>query len=246
MLICFVQMSNKQDKDFDMNENSVSKILLEDEIQETQGKDSKDTKRKPKRLSTSSTQEAGSGSPGKTRKKPKIIHTPSDATGLVRIDKDTGTFKIVSKAVALENKKLKAQEGILEDRIVALKAQIASYKNPGSQAVPSPPCDPLMSGGLAGTLSTIQFNDMISIIGEQVKLYQDTQSAARPRKELNAEAPSVDPEAPGPSSRIASHLSGLAGKSRSKVRMDSSLGNDSGDDLDITGSMDDHNEDIIG
>ena len=241
-------MSNKQDKDFDMSENSVSKILLEDEIQETQGKDSKDTKRKPKRLSTSSTQEAGSGSPGKTRKKPKIIHTPSDATGLVRIDKETGTLKIDSKAVALENKKLKAQEGILEDRIVALKAQIASYKNPGSQAVPSPPCDPLMSGGLAGTLSTSQFNDMISIIGEQVKLYQDTQSAAKSKKELTSKAPSVDPEAPGPSSRIASLTSGLTGKSLSKARfkdmMDSSFGDD--DDLDIMGSVDDHNEDIIG
>ena len=241
-------MSNKQDKDFDMSENSVSKILLEDEIQETQGKDSKDTKRKPKRLSTSSTQEAGSGSPGKTRKKPKIIHTPSDATGLVRMDKETGTLKIDSKAVALENKKLKAQEGILEDRIVALKAQIASYKNPGSQAVPSPPCDPLMSGGLAGALSTSQFNEMISVIGEQVKLYQDTQSAPKPKKKLPSKAPSVDPEAPGPSSRIASLTSGLTGKSFSKARfkdmMDSSFGDD--DDLDIMGSVDDHNEDIIG
>ena len=33
-----------------MNENSVSKILLEDEIQEAQAKESKDTKKKPKRL----------------------------------------------------------------------------------------------------------------------------------------------------------------------------------------------------
>ena len=174
-------MSNKQDKDFDMNENSVSKILLEDEIQETQGKESKDTKRKPKRLSASSTQEAGSGSPGK-RKKPKIIHTPPDATGFVRIDKDTGTLKIDSKAVSLENKRLKDKEQVLEDTIVALRAQLTSYENPGSQAVPSPPCNPLMSGGLAGALSTSQFNEMISIIGEQVKLYQDTQTAPKPKK----------------------------------------------------------------
>ena len=117
------QMSDKQDKDCGMNENSVSKILLDDEIQE-----SKDIKRKVKRLSTSSTQEAGSGSPGKTRKKPKIIPTPPDATGLVRIDKESGTLKIDSKAVALENKKLKANEGILQDQIVALKAQLDMYK----------------------------------------------------------------------------------------------------------------------
>ena len=134
---------------------------------------------------------------------------------------------------------------MLEDTIVALRAQLAIYENPGSQAAPSSPFDPSMSGELAGALSTSQFNDMISIIGEQVKLYQDTQSAAKPRKD-----PSVNPEAPGPSSRIASYQSGLAGKSRSKASykdmMDSSLEVGSGDDLDITGSMDDHNEDIIG
>ena len=241
------QMSDKQNKDSDMNENSVNKILLEDEIQETQAKENKDTKKKTKRLSASSIQEAGSGSPGK-RKKPKIVHTPPDATGFVRIDKDTGTLKIDSKAVSLENKRLKDKEQVLEDTIVALRAQLSSYENPGSQAVPSPPCDPLMSGGLAGTLSTSQFNDMISIIGEQVKLYQDTQSAAKSKKELTSKAPSVDPEAPGPSSRIASLTSGLTGKSLSKARfkdmMDSSFGDD--DDLDIMGSVDDHNEDIIG
>ena len=42
-------MSDKQNKDSDMNENSVNKILLEDEIQETQAKENKDTKKKPKR-----------------------------------------------------------------------------------------------------------------------------------------------------------------------------------------------------
>ena len=236
-------MSNRQDKDFDqdMTDNSFSKILLDDEIQE-----SKDIKRKVKRLSTSSTQEAGSGSPGKTRKKPKIIPTPPDATGLVRIDKESGTLKVDTKAVALENKKLKTNEGILQDQIVALRAQLANYENPGSQTVPSPTSNTIKSGGLAGALSTSQFNTMISIIGEQVKLYQDTQSAAKSRKELISKAPSVDLEAPGPS-RIASYHSGLAGKSRSKASlkdmMDSSLGDGSGDDFDITGSMD---ENLIG
>ena len=241
------QMSDKQNKDSDMNENSVNKILLEDEIQETQAKENKDTKKKTKRLSASSTQEAGSGSPGK-RKKPKIVHTPPDATGFVRIDKDTGTLKIDSKAVSLENKRLKDKEQVLEDTIVALRAQLSSYENPGSQAVPSPPCNPLMSGGLAGALSTSQFNEMISIIGEQVKLYQDTQSAPKPKKKLPSKAPSVDPEAPGPSNRIVSLNSGSAGKSRPKAsykNMRDYVG-DSDDDLDITGSVDDHNEDIIG
>ena len=150
--------------------------------------------------------------------------------------------------MALENKKLKANEGILQDEIVALRPQLATYENPGSQAVPSPPCDPLMSGGLAGALSSSQFNDMISIIGEQVKLYQDTQSAPKPKKKLPSKAPSVDPKAPGPSNRIASINSGPAGKSRSTAsykNLRDSL-RALGDDLDNTGSVDDHHEDILG
>ena len=245
-------MSDKQNKDSDMNENSVNKILLEDEIQETQGsiifgKESKDTKKKPKRLSTSYTQETGSGSPSK-KKKPKIIHTPSDATGYVRIDEESGTLRIDSKAVALENKRLKDKEQVLEDTVVALRAQLAIYENPGSQAVPSPPCDPLMSGGLAGALSSSQFNDMISMIGEQVKIYQDTQSAPKPKKKLPSKAPSVDPKAPGPSNRIAPINSGSAGKSRPTASY-KNLGDSLralGDDLDNTGSVDDHHEDILG
>ena len=89
---------------------------------------------------------------------------------------------------------------------------------------------------------------MISIIGEQVKLYQDTQSAPKSKKKLPSKAPSVDHESPGPSNKIASMKSGLAGKSRliaSYKDMRDSLG-DSGDDLDITGSVDDHHEDILG
>ena len=146
-------MSNRKDKDSDqdISVNSVERILFDEETQENN--ESKVTKKKEKRLSTSPTQKTGSGSPGKTKKKPKIIHTPPDATGFVRIKKDSGTLIVDTKAVALENKKLKTNEGILQDQIVALRAQLAIYENPGSQAVPSPPFDPLMSGGLAGALS---------------------------------------------------------------------------------------------
>ena len=153
-----------------------------------------------------------------------------------------------SKAVALENKKRREKEQVLEDTIVALRAQLAIYKNPGSQAAPSSPFDPSMSGELAGALSTSQYNDMLSYIGEQVKLYQDTQTASKLKKKLPSKAPSVDPKAPGPSNRIASINSGLAGKNRSTAsfkRLRDSL-RDAGDDLDINGSEDDHQEDILG
>ena len=122
-------MAHKKDKDSDqdMSDNSVKRILFAEETQETQSTESKDTKKKAKRLSTSSSQESGPGSPGKTRKKPKIIHTPADATGLVKINKESGTLIVDTKAVALENKKLKANEGILQDQIVALRAELDSY-----------------------------------------------------------------------------------------------------------------------
>ena len=137
---------------------------------------------------------------------------------------------------------------MLEDTIVALRAQLAIYENPGSQAAPSSPFDPSMSGELAGALSTSQYNDMLSYIGEQVKLYQDTQTASKPKKKLPSKAPSVDPKAPGPSNRIAPINSGSAGKSRPTASY-KNLGDSLralGDDLDNTGSVDDHHEDILG
>ena len=244
----FIKMSNRKDKDSDqdISVNSVERILFDEETQENN--ESKVTKKKEKRLSTSPTQKSGSGSPGKTRKKPKIIPTPPDATGLVRIDKESGTLKVDTKAVALENKKLKTNEGILQDQIVALRAQLANYENPGSQTVPSPTSNTIKSGGLAGALSTSQYNDMLSYIGEQVKLYQDTQTASKLKKKLPSKAPSVDPKAPGPSNRIAPINSGSAGKSRPTASY-KNLGESLralGDDLDNNGSVDDHHEDILG
>ena len=234
-------MSDKQNKDSDMNENSVNKILLEDEIQETQAKENKDTKKKTKRLSTSSTQEAGSGSPGKTRKKPKIIHTPPDATGLVRIDKESGTLIVDTKAVALENKKLKTNEGILQDQIVALRAELDKYEHTGSQPDSSPTNNLPISGGLEG-FSKSQYDNMLTFIGEQVKMYQDAQAAAKRLELKKILDPSLDLEAPS-HSRAASYQSGLAEKSCSKSShkdiMGSSLneGDGSGDELDITGDI---------
>ena len=84
-------MSDK-DKDLDcqMSENTLKRILFKDEAQR------KDTKKKVKttRLSTSPT--LGSGSPSKARKKmvappkekPKVINTPLDAMGFVKLNKN--------------------------------------------------------------------------------------------------------------------------------------------------------------
>ena len=61
---------------------------------------SKKPKKDPKKLTTSSAQESGSGSLGEAR---MIIPTPPDATGLVRVT-EKGKLKIDTKAIAIENK----------------------------------------------------------------------------------------------------------------------------------------------
>ena len=236
-------MSNKKDKDSDqdMSDNSVKRILFDEETQETQSKESKDTKKKAKstRLSTSPT--SGSGSPVKTRKKPKIIHTPADATGLVRINKESGTLIVDTKAVAMENKKLKTKEGLLQDHIVALRAELDKYKHTGSQPASSPTNNLPISGGLEG-FSKSQYDNMLTFIGEQVKMYQDAQAAAKRLELKKILDPSLDLEAPS-HSRAASYPSGLAEKSCSnsshKDVMGSTFheGDGSGDELDITGDI---------
>ena len=90
---------------------------------------------------------------------------------------------------------------------------------------------------------------MLTFIGEQVKIYQDAQAAAKRLELKKILDPSLNLEAPS-LSRAASYQSGLAEKSCSKSShkdiVGSLLGDGSGDDLDITESMDGHNEDIIG
>ena len=233
-------MSNRKDKDSDqdMSVNSVKRILFDEETQENN--ESKDTKKKAKRT-TSPTQKSGSGSPGKTRKKPKIIHTPPDATGFVRIEKESGTLIVDTKAVALENKKLKTNEGILQDQIVALRAELDKYEHTGSQPDSSPTNNLPISGGLEG-FSKSQYDNMLTFIGEQVKMYQDAQAAAKRLELKKILDPSLDLEAPS-HSRAASYQSGLAEKSCSKSShkdvMGSTLneGDGSGDELDITGDI---------
>ena len=234
-------MSNRKDKDSDqdISVNSVERILFDEETQENN--ESKVTKKKEKRLSTSPTQKTGSGSPGKTKKKPKIIHTPPDATGFVRIKKDSGTLIVDTKAVALENKKLKTNEGILQDQIVALRAELDKYKHTGSQPDSSPTNNLPISGGLEG-FSKSQYDNMLTFIGEQVKMYQDAQAAAKRLELKKILDPSLDLEAPS-HSRAASYPSGLAEKSCSKYShkdvMGSTFhdGDGSGDELDITGDI---------
>ena len=234
-------MSNKKQKDTDqeMSENSVNEILFAEETP------SKKPKKDSKRLTTSSTQESGSGSLGETR---MINPTPPDATGLVRIT-ESGKLKIDTKAIAQENKTLKASMGVLQDELVALRSQLEEMsKSPRSHPDPSPAKDLSITEGLEGALSQSQFDKLLNFVGDQVRIYQESQSAAKSGKKIISKAPSLDLEAPGPSRLVSSHT-GSAEKSFAKPShkdiVGSSLGDGSGDDLDVT--LDDQaDEDIIG
>ena len=164
-------MSNKKQKDNDheMSENSVNEILFSEETPD------KNPKKNSKRLTTSSTQESGSGSLGETR---MINPTPPDATGLVRLT-ESGKLKIDTKAIAQENKTLKASMGVLQDELVALRSQLEEMsKSPRSHPDPSPAKDLLITEGLEGALSKSQFDTLLNCKGDQVRIYQESQSAA--------------------------------------------------------------------
>ena len=129
--------------DSEMNENSVNnyKIVFDDENKQ----DVKTKPKKPKRLTISSTQEAGTGSSGERRVKTKI--TPPDAYGYVRPNIE-GKLTINTKAVSEENKALKSsvtglrkERDSLQDELIILKSKLVSLENPGSHPVPGPSKD---------------------------------------------------------------------------------------------------------
>ena len=86
--------------------------------------------------------------------------------------KKSGTLEIDTKAISEENKIRKDREGLLEEQIVALRAELEKCKNTGSQPItPSPvPASPDHTG--LGDFSKSQI-DWRTII-----IYQDVQAAA--------------------------------------------------------------------
>ena len=139
---------------------------------------------------------------------------------------------------------------VLQDEIVALRSQLVERsKSPRSHPDPSPSKDLSTSEGLEGALSHIQFDKLLNFVGDQVRIYQESQSAAKSGKEMISTAPSLDLEAPGPSRVASSHI-GSAEKSFAKPShkdiVGSSLGDGSGDDLDDDMLDDRADEDVIG
>ena len=235
--------------DSEMNENSVNnyKIVFDDENKQ----DVKTKPKKPKRLTISSTQEAGTGSSGERRVKTKI--TPPDATGYVR--SSSGKLTIDTKAISEENITLRASvSGLTEERdslldeISMLNAKLESLENPGSHPVPDPSKDDSKTVGSEGAISKSQFEELKEYIAETVKLYQDAQAAAKSKgNKIRSKSPS-DPRAPGPSGAGSPHTGSAAkisSKASRKDKLGPSVGGDDSDDdaYGGTGSMDSSDDD---
>ena len=252
-------MSSKKGKDSDhqsiekISTKNIKKILFDEETKESKSKESKDEKKKPKstRLSTSPT--AGSGSPSKTRKKilaptkekPKMIHTPLDATGIVKLNKNKkGTLEIDTKAIAEENKRRKDKEELLEEQIMSLKAELEKAKNTGSQPItPSPvPASPDHTG--LGDFSKSQIDFMQTLFGNQLKMYHEAQAAI---EKLKLKKATSDLKAPGRKTAAAIKTTraekSSTNSSLGDVRGSSLSDGDGTDDEEMGGSKDDQDGD---
>ena len=165
-----------------------------------------------------------------------IIPTPPDASALVRCT-EKGKLFLDTKAIAQENKTLKAgnskmliEVGALQDEVIALRSQLEELsKSPRSQPDPSPAKD-LLTEGLERVLCKSQFDTLCSFVADQVH------SAVKSGKEIISPVPSLPSEVPGPS-RVVSSQMGSTGKSFAKPSsrdiLGSSLGDGSEDDLDF-------------
>ena len=72
------------------------------------------------------------------KEKPKVINTPLDAMGFVKLNK-SGTLELILKLFLKKIRYVKIERGFLEDQIVALRAELEKCKNTGSQPItPSP------------------------------------------------------------------------------------------------------------
>ena len=230
-------MSNKKQTDSvqEMSDSSVKEILFAEENPSKKPK-------KPK-LTTSSAQVSGSGSLGETR---KVIPTPPDATALVRCT-EKGKLGFDTKAIAQENKTLKADVGILQDEIIALRSQLEEQrkelsKSPRSQPEPSPAKD-LFPEGLDKVLCKSQLDILCDFVADKCT------QAVLSGKEVTSPVPSLPSEAPGPS-RVVSSQIGSTGKSVAnpspKDILGSSLGDGSEGDQDDFDILDGGESDQVG
>ena len=159
--------------------------------------------------------------------------------------KKSGTLEIDTKAIFEENKIRKDREGLLEEQIVALKAELEKCKKSGSQSTtPSPvPASPDHTG--LGDFSKSQIDFMQTLFGNQLKIYHEEQAAI---EKLKLKYATSDLKAPGRKT-AAAIKSTLAEKSSSNSSLRDVMGyalsdGDGTDVEELGGSVDDQDEDV--
>ena len=186
-------------------------------------------KNKKEKATTSSPPESRSDSQGSSK---KIIPTPPDADAFVRYDK--GKIVLDTRAISEQNK-LVMDKKILTDEVVSLRARVEelSLKSSGSQPVPTPSKDLLTTEGLERAHSNSSNNSMDALF----RFVADKMCSAVSTGEVVLPIPSLPYETSGPSKKVSPQD---VESNRSSVRscardiLGSSMGEASGDELDIT------------
>ena len=185
----------------------IKQILFEDDSKDSKKKDSKDEKSKNKSTKLITSPSTGSGpsevrqkilAPPKEKAdivKPKMIQkmlAPLDATGerekiIVKLNKDKkglvdieakdDSEKARNKAVADENKKRRAREVLLEEKIMSLQAALEKAKDTGSHPITPKPVKESSDHTELGGFSQSQIDFMQTMFGNQLKLYHETNAA---------------------------------------------------------------------
>ena len=183
---------------------------------------------KKEKVTTSSPLESGSDSQGSSR---KVIPTPPDADAFVRYD-EKGKIVLDTRAISEQNKMLAMDKKMLTDEVVSLRARVEelSLRGPGSQPVPTPSRDLLITEGLERAQGDSSMDALFKFVAKEMCSAVSTGKVVLP-------IPSLPYETSGPSKKVSPQdVESNRSSVRSSARdiLGSSMGEASGDELDIT------------
>ena len=218
-------------KKINPSQDITNSVLQEVLLDETPGPSKPSNKKNKKEKVTTSSPQSGSDSQGSSK---KIIPTPPDADAFVRHD-EKGRIVFDTRAISEQNKMLVMDKKILTDEVVSLRARVEelSLKSSGSQPVPTPSKDLLTTEGLERAHSNSSNNSMDALF----RFVADKMCSAVSTGEVVLPIPSLPYETSGPSKKVSPQD---VESNRSSVRscardiLGSSMGEASGDELDIT------------
>ena len=106
-----------------------------------------------------------------------IVKLNKDKKGLVDIEAKEDSEKAKNKAIAEENKKSRAREVLLEEKIMSLQAALEKAKDTGSHPITPKPVKESSDHTELGGFSQSQIDFMQSMFGNQLKVFHETNAA---------------------------------------------------------------------